>query len=236
MNCLQHVSVPTALFAAVLSGCAATRAGDQPAIAVAAQAQAGSGMLLPTPSGPLDISAAQGGELTLADVLSKLSKTTGVTFSSSDTVGERLKKTKVMLSADKRVAVAEIYPWAESILQQNGFTLALLEGGPAPLVGVYANTGRDQSPPALHIEESRIDECREHPAFLFNVVVTLPHTDVRSLGNSLRILSPDSPTGGVIPVGTTNSVILSGSGRQVAELCAMLHTIDDRAALGAIGV
>lgn len=220
-----------AVFFSCLSACAMTGGADAPGAESSVAATATGKNLLPTPTAPLDLSAPNGADITLEELLARLSKITNVTFSAGGNAGDRLKKTTVSLSQDKRFAIPEVYAGAESILQQNGFALALLEGGSAPLVGVYTNFGPNQTPPATRIETERLDECRAHPAFLFTLVLTLPHTDVRSLGNSLRILSPDTQSGGVIPVGTTNSVILNGTGRQVAELAGLLRTIDDAAAV-----
>jgi len=230
MHRVPHMSA-LAVLCIGLGACATNPAADASRAEARASARTAEQSLLPTPSAPLDLSALDGVDITLDELLARLSKVTNVTFSASDGTGERLKKTKVALSQDKRLAVEEIYPWAESILQQNGFSLGLLEGGSSPLVGVYGGSGSNPNPPALRIEESRLDECREHPAFLFSVVLTLPHTDVRSVGNSLRILSPDTQSGGVIPVGTTNSVILNGTGRQISVLAGMLRTVDDAAAV-----
>ncbi len=247
MKRIQQISALTVLLATCICACATTPAGNesaQPDVAAAqptanlVQSVAVSSLfahklLLPTPSGPLDLSVAQGANLSLDELLRRLSKVSGVTFSPSAPVAERLRNASVSLSQDKRITAAEVYPWIESILQQNGFTLAVLEGGSAPLVGVYSNSVPGQNAPAFNLEADQVAECRAHPAFLFTVVLTLPHTDVRSLGNSLRILSPDTQSGGVIPVGTTNSIILTGNGRQVADLAAMLVTIDERAAQSA---
>ena len=164
--------------------------------------------------------------LSLDALLSRLSQLTGVTYSAVPATKSRLGSTMVALSQDQRVPAAEVYPWVESLLQQNGFSLAVLENSGAPLVGVYSSAERPLDPPAIHLDAAHLEECRIHPAIMFSTVLTLPNTDVRSLGNSLRILSPDSMSGGVIPAGTTNSVILSGSGRDVTELAGLLMRIE----------
>jgi hypothetical protein len=185
--------------------------------------------ILPPASGPLDVSVAGGGKLTLEELLGRLSKLTGVTFSMQDQVGGQMKQTAVVLSQEKRVAAEDAYPWVEALLLQNGYSLGVLDNGASPLVGVYMTTmpgsGR---PSAISIDSDRIDECRVHPALMFTTVLHLPHTDVRTLGNSLRGIASDPMNQqGILPVGNTNSVILQGTGRIVADLVAMLRTIDD---------
>ena len=225
-----HRPVSSALLIACLAACAAAPSSEASSTAGGSPVKKTQQTLLPPPSGPLELGATAGTPLSLAQLLERLSKLTGVTFSPDNATAGRLKNATISLALETRVAPADVYPWVESLLQQNGFALALLEGGASKLVGVYySSTPTQNPPPPLRIEASQLDECRAHPAFLFTTVLTLPHTDVRSLGNSLRILFPDTQSGGVIPVGTTNSVILNGNGRMVADLAWMLQSIDEKA-------
>jgi type II secretory pathway component GspD/PulD (secretin) len=215
-----------------LAACRASEssAPSQSSPSSAAGASAKVEPLLPAPSGPLDVSAAAGAHLSLDELLARLSKLTGVTFSMDERVRGLLLHSSVALSQEKRVPVADVYPWVESILQQNGYSLAVLKSGESPLVGVYSPIGGSPSqPPSLAVDADHMDECRMHPALLVTTTVHLPHTDVRTLGNSLRAITSDPSAGsGIIPVGNTNSVILTGTGRNVADLVAMLRTIDEQ--------
>ena len=70
----------------------------------------------------------------------------------------------------------------------------------------------------------------QHPGLMVQTTVRLEHVDVRTLGNSLRALSSDARgTQGVIPVGNTSSVLLSGTVRQVTELVETLQRINAEA-------
>jgi len=216
-----------------LAACEATSQStheSSPAPAVAT-GSAKKGALLPAPSGPLDLTGAAGSKLSLDELLARLSKLTGVTFSTNEEVDARLKQTKFALSQDTRVPAADVYPWVESILHQNGYSLGVLKSGESALVGVYTPIGANMSTaPSLAVDADQLDECRTHPALLVTTTVNLPHTDVRTLGNSLRGITSDPSAGsGVIPVGNTNSVILTGTGRNVADLVALLRTIDEKA-------
>ncbi len=231
MKSFQRVGASIALFAVLLTACATTHSGGAADSAALATTGAAHKALLPSPSGPLDLSVAPGATLSLDEMLQRLSKLTGVTYSTDGSIGDHLKSTKVMLSQDKNVPVAEVYPWVEYILLQNGYTLALLHNGDAPLVGVCPHSAKGTNPSAIKVDPDRLDECRAHPAFLFTTVLLLPHTDVGSVGNSLRILGPDTQTGGVIPAGSSQSVVLSGSGREVVDLATILQTIEAQCAL-----
>ena len=66
--------------------------------------------------------------------------------------------------------------------------------------------------------------------FHYLTVLDLPHVDVRQLGNSLRALTNDpSGTQSIIPVGSSNSLILTGQGTDLSDLAAMLLLIEEQA-------
>jgi type II secretory pathway component GspD/PulD (secretin) len=226
-------------FALGLAACRASASSSptQSSSSTAASKSAKQEALLPAPSGPLDLTLAEGTKLTLEELLGRLSKLTGVTFSIEGGASELLKNDVVALSQNKRVPAAEVYPWVESILQQNGYVLAVLHEGDVPLLGVYANRGpRSSQPNPIGVPVEQIDSCREHPALYVTTVVHLPNTDVRTLANSLRGMANDAVgNSSIMPVGNTNNVILTGSGRNVSDLVAILLTVDARAATDASG-
>jgi hypothetical protein len=216
-----------------LGACAAPQVSPQSEMQIAKREPVRIQVLLPAPSGPLQLGADDGGALSMFEVLARLSRLTGVTFSSDEQVSEQLKHSPVALTQSAQVPAGDVYAWVESLLVQNGFVLGVLQQGKTPLVGVYSNLSRmPNEPPMLSVDIEQLDECRKHPALMVTTVVTLPNTEVRALGNSLRQLSPDTSKSFAIPVGTTNSIVLGGSGRHVADMVAMLRDIDERAARG----
>ena len=218
-----------ALLALGLTSCRAAESSATATAGSTASRDVARDGILPMPSGPLELTLAGATGISLDELLTRLSKLTGVTYSAVPTTKERLKATTVALSQDQRIPANEVYPWVESLLQQSGYSLAVLENAGAPLVGVYARGDPNSRAPAINLDATQLHECRMHPATFFSTVLTLPDVDVRSLGNSLRILAPDTASGGVIPVGTTNSVILSATGRDVADLAAMLLNVQAEA-------
>ena len=65
-------------------------------------------------------------------------------------------------------------------------------------------------------------------------VLNLPNTDVRTLSNSLRTMLTDANTQQIIPLGNSNSVLLSGFGSNVAALAKMLQFVDEASAADAV--
>ena len=65
---------------------------------------------------------------------------------------------------------------------------------------------------------------------MITTMVTLPNTDVRTLSNSMRAMVTDPNTMQVIPVGNSNSLIVTGFGSNVAALVRMLQLVDEASA------
>jgi hypothetical protein len=60
-------------------------------------------------------------------------------------------------------------------------------------------------------------------------ILDLPNTDVRNLSNSVRTMFTDANTQQIIPVGTSDSLIVTGFGSQVAAVVEMLRLVDEAA-------
>jgi hypothetical protein len=97
----------------------------------------------------------------------------------------------------------------------------------ARLVGVF---GARENPPMFELAHEDLPRYAQHPGLMVQTAVQLEHVDVRTLGNSLRGLTND-PTGrqGIIPVGNTSSVLVTGTVREVTELVETLQRINAEA-------
>lgn len=177
--------------------------------------------------------ALQGGlETSLDQLVGMLAEATGIQFAIDPTTRAELQKTSAGLSSSINVPPDEAWRWVEGLLAHARFQLGMISNRPPQLLGVYSTPRQNEQPRprAVFIGEGELDLCTEHPAFLYSVVLDLPHVDVRQLGNSLRGLNTD-PSGiqSVLPVGNTNSLILTGSGADVANLAAMMRLVEDAA-------
>ena len=171
----------------------------------------------------------------LDQVLQQLSASTGVTFTASELVRQMLSQSSCGVLANVSVPPAQAWQRVESMLEQEGFHLGLLSADDPWLVAVYSTMNPGGRPGgqrvATTVTAARLEALAEHPALLVTTTLDLPHTDVRQLGNSLRGLTTD-PTGqqNVVPVGNTNSVILTGTGRNVHQLAKLLLEVEAREA------
>jgi general secretion pathway protein D len=164
-------------------------------------------------------------------------QTTGINFTYDTATQTRLAQAKVKIFGQKRFPKTEFYSFYQIIMFINGFVCTKI--GPDGLSVVVIQEISAQSQPgkpnslkgeSIYVLPDELDNYQGQVATQIITVLHLPHTDVRSLGNSLRILSPDTASGGVIPVGTTNSVILQGFASNVCSLARILRLVDAESA------
>ncbi len=80
---------------------------------------------------------------------------------------------------------------------------------------------------AAFVPVEQIEVYADHPARLITTTLELEWTDVRTLSNSLRTMLTDANTQQIIPVGSSNSVILTGFCPNVVDLVRMLRMINE---------
>ena len=155
---------------------------------------------------------------------------TGINFYMSEENAGQLDTLRVRMFGPKRVKKEDFYSFFQIIMIINRFVCTRI--GPDHLsvvvvqgidTGARTNLRQD----ALYIQPDDIPKYADQPAVLIQTVVTMPHTDVRTLSNSLRAIVTDPNTLQVIPVGNSNSLILQGFGSTIAALVRMLELVDE---------
>lgn len=198
------------------------------------QGAAAGGELLPPAKAELEIAVGEGGAPKLSELMKQMTASTGVTFTTSESVRRDLETYSCGVLTSVRVPPEGAWLWVESLLLDRGYQLSIQAASPPWLVSVYPVSARPGEPSVrtnTHVPIERIEVVAHHPALWVSTVLDLPHVDVRQLGNSLRGITTD-PTGqqNLVAVGNTNSVIVTGSGRQVLQLVEMLRHVDAAAA------
>jgi hypothetical protein len=164
--------------------------------------------------------------LTLESVLSQFERVTGVHLVTTPDVEVMLAKTRAGVSVPLEVPANRVYPTVETLLVQNGLLLTLLTSEPPVMVGVEpADSGKVMKRTWFATADD-LDIAADHPALLISTIVTLPNTNIRDLSNSMRQVFQDPRTQQIIPVGQSNSLMLSGRGSEVAALVRMLKVVD----------
>jgi len=80
------------------------------------------------------------------------------------------------------------------------------------------------------VPAEELEAWSDRSAVLITTVLNMPNTDVRTLSNSMRTMLTDANTQQIIPVGNSNSLILTGFGSDVVALARMLEIVDDASA------
>ena len=164
---------------------------------------------------------------TLAELVEALGASTGVAFTMTEDVRSLMSQTRSGVAANVEIPADQLWSWVEGLLLHHGYYLSARTTQAPFLVGVANASGRGGPLGYLRVDASELSKFSKHKALLLRTTLSLPHTDVRQLGNSLRAITA-SPSGSqmAVPVGNTSSIILSGPASQVLELVSLLKEID----------
>lgn len=169
----------------------------------------------------------------LDEMLLEFSKATGLHLVVEPRVAEILKQHRPGILADLDTPKSEVYPVVENLLFSNSIVLSPLTDREPRLFAVkfIGDLGPQGSlrTSAVYVPVADIPSFARHPAILVTTTLNLPSTDVRTLSNSMRTMFTDANTQQIIPVGNSNSLIITGFGGQVASIVAMLQRIDEEA-------
>jgi hypothetical protein len=144
-----------------------------------------------------------------------------------------LRKVPTGLSRTLDLPASRVYATVETLLAENGFVLTLLQAQPPILAGIVP-AGQNPSGRGLLrtyvVTPDQLELVSQHPALQVTMVLTLPHLNVRDLSNSMRQMMQDPQVQQIIPVGNTDSIIVTGRGTEIATIARMLLTADASAA------
>jgi len=163
-------------------------------------------------------------------------ETTGLNFTYSEETKKLLQNAKLRMFGQKRIPKTDFYSFFQIMMIINDFVCSkigpdhlsvivissLAQGG-----GQRGGTLRNE---AVYVFAEDMDRYADQPATLVTTVIDLPSTDVRTLSNSMRTMFTDANTQQIIPVGNSNSLIITGFGSNVASIVKMLRFVDDAAA------
>lgn len=224
------------IWLATAASCASVSAAQHPRLALAPGVSPIATDAFPTPSSGLKIQIAPGEEMmSLQGLLDEFSRVTGQNLLVSTDTGIALRNAPTGLNRSVEVPASEVYPFVENILAHNQFVLEILSDHEPRLLAVHnillqrRDENRRPAPLGHFVAAKDIGLYAGHPAVLVTTMIELPSTDVRTLSNSMRGLMSDASTQQIVPVGNTNSLILSGSGASVANLVTVLRECDESA-------
>ena len=85
---------------------------------------------------------------------------------------------------------------------------------------------------AMYVPEEELAEYAGDSALLIQTVVSLPYIDLRQTSSAMRQMVVDPNTMQVIPIPSSQQVILTGFGNSIQDFAEVLYTLDAGAALG----
>jgi general secretion pathway protein D len=136
----------------------------------------------------------------------------------------------------KRVPKADFYSFFQIMMVINDFVCSRIGPEHISVVLISSTNVAGKGNPrkdARQVMPSEVEGYADQPATLITTVIDLPNTDVRTLSNSLRQMFSDQQTQQIIPVGNSNSLIITGFGSDVASIVKMLKFVDDASAKAA---
>lgn len=139
---------------------------------------------------------------------------------------------RVGLLLPTEVPVENIHSFVEGILFESDFVLSVVHAEAPRILAVHSmQTGARQRlrNKATYVPREQLNTYASHPAIMVMTTLNLPKTDVRTLSNSLRTILTDANTQQIIPVGSSNSLILVGFGPSVVKLVQMLEDTEANA-------
>jgi general secretion pathway protein D len=168
--------------------------------------------------------------LTLEQFVKSCQEVTGYNFTYTKETASQLAGLKLRMFGSKRIPKADFYSFFQIMMIINDFVCSKI--GPEHISVVLisslnANTRGGLKQDAVYVLPQDLDRYADQPATLITTIVDLPNTDVRTLSNSMRTMFTDQNTQQIIPVGNSNSLIITGFGSIVASIVRMLKLVDD---------
>jgi general secretion pathway protein D len=171
--------------------------------------------------------------LTLEQFVKHCQEVTGFNFTYTQETAATLGRIPLRMYGSKIIPKGDFYPFFQIMMIINDFVCTKI--GPEHLsVIVIQSTqpqaGRGQGGPrtdAIYVFPEDLDKYADQPAVPITTVVDLPHTNVRDLSNSMRQMFTDPQSQQIIPVGNSNSLIITGFGSNVVSIVKMLKFVDD---------
>lgn len=167
----------------------------------------------------------------LCDLLGEFSRATGMTLV-SDEATRRMLEVNCGLNQAAEVPAAQVYAFVESVLSYHGFVLYHLRTDEPRLLGIAhprAQGDGSASIKPVYVPVEELGAWKDHPAFLVQTMLTLPNVDVRMLSNSMRVQFGDNRMQVVIPLGNSNSMLITAPAGAAASLISMLQRCDAEA-------
>lgn len=183
----------------------------------------------PPPAEGLTIPAYEPDGWNIEQLLSEYGRLTDQQFMYGEATRAQLRQARVPLDAGLFVEPENVHSVVETLMVESNFVFTVAREANPRLISVQSMHGSrvNMRQRARYVAVDELAQWEDHPAILVHTVLTLNHTDVRTLTNSMRAMLTDANTQQIIPVGNSHSLILTGFGPHVASIARMLQQVDD---------
>jgi hypothetical protein len=215
------------LFLAALSSCLLG-----PAPAPASQKLGAPSEYFPAPSQGMKIQLSAEKMPRLSDLLGEFSRATGMTIV-SDEQTRRMLESNCGLNQDVDVPASQVYGFTESVLSYHGFLLYHLRSDSPRLLGVTHPRALNESSGTIkpiYVPVESLSAWKDHPAFLVQTLLSLDNVDVRQLSNSMRQVFNEARTQQLVPLGNSNSLLITAPASMATNIVEMFGRADAEAA------
>ena len=174
-------------------------------------------------AGPLRI----GPDSSMLELVRQYEKISKTRFVFNAETQRLLNEQRIGLFRELTVPPPSVHRVFERLAVQHEFALTDFRIDEPHLLGIssFRTRARSRVAATATLLDGPPKELIPHSARLFTVVVSLPGVDVRQLSNSMRTMFPDANTTRLLPLGNTNSMLLTGFGSGLDVLIKTLRRV-----------
>lgn len=183
--------------------------------------------LFPVPTSGLVVQAR--GNQTLEGLLLEFAEVTGEHVLYSDETAVLLRNASTQLMDSITVAPQDVYSVVQGVLSSNRFTVVDVRRSEPRMLAIHSMDSSTRSIAkqwARFVPFDQLGDYEGDSALLIRTAQLLPNTDVRTLGNSLRMMVMDPNTLQMIPIAGSQTVVITGFGKDVNDLARLLQEVD----------
>jgi hypothetical protein len=232
MNGMHLVALMSLLCCAA---CTDRSASTSKAQGAAAETEPVADNLLPRPTGPLTIRGEDQQKnqwsMTLEELIREMERITPVRFVVTQESRAVLGRIPVGNFQPIVVPVEKAWTVFEGILCEQNFVLEFVSQTEPVVLSVkstmpQAGRGSGAASSVIEVPVADLPRWRAHPAFVIRTTIELPDTNVRDLSNSLRQVFTDPSSQQIVPIGNSQSLLVTGQSGSVVALVKALQGID----------
>jgi len=134
-----------------------------------------------------------------------------------------------MFGAPSRLTRDEVTPFVEGILRDADFIMTA-NGGTDSFSLWSLRAARGSRRASVQLASNDIAALRRHPALVMQTTMTFENIDVRQLSTNLRPIFQDPGYQSIMNMGSSNALLMRGTGLELANVIEMLRAADAAAA------